>query len=95
VRDPSIWFFEKVIFWQGSSKGFLNFSKLRSDDTGSFRGSELEVEEIGLEEAQEHTLAGRAKLKSKEFRPCIFFLLCIFAWFVIIGMGTMAYVLDT
>ena len=72
----------------------MNFTKLRSDDSSN-RGSELGVEEVGLEEAQEYTLAGRAKAKSKEFRPCIFFLLCILAWFFIIGMGTMAYVLDT
>jgi len=95
VRDPAIWFFEKVIFWQGSSKGLLNFTTLRSNDDTPSRGDELAIEEVGLEDAQEYTLAGRAKLKSKEFRPCIFFLLCILAWFFIIAIGTSAYVLDT
>jgi len=77
----------------------LNFGKERSE--GAKRGDELGVEEVGLEEALKHTLHGIAakfeedEEKKGEFRPYTFLLLCFLAWFCIIAMGTVAYVLDT
>lgn len=95
IRDPLIWFFEKIIAWQRESKGLLNFSKNKSEKVR--RGDELGVTEIGLEYALEHTLAGQAAKyedESSEFRPYTFLLMCFVTWFCIIAMGTVAYVID-
>jgi len=96
VRDNIIWFFEKVILWQDSSRGALNWGLIpQFSDPNKQKAFIKAYTQYDLDKILEKTLKGQARYNDRaEFRPNWFCFFAFFLWVAIHGAGLTAFILD-